>query len=323
MQQLLLLLPLALIILVGILSAKFKLVQRDAYLFINKVVIFVAMPALTISALVSLDASQISKFPLFTLANTLAMIVFDLVLILVLSKTKLPYEKQGAFFMSVSEGNVVYFGYPIISGLFGATHFLYAALFVAITLQIVSMFEAIILTKNRGGDISWKKFAIDFFKNPLVLSTFIGFALFGLIQIFPKDLPANIMVGVNDLAGVFNTVLTKLGSMASTLALFSLGVYLYSNFKLNTFKLSLLSSFIRLMVLPAFILLIVLYIIPLDRAGAETSILLACMPTAVFAVIASDVYNYDKNQASNSLIISSIAFTGTLFFWLWILSILF
>ena len=323
MDQLLLLLPLALIILVGILAAKFKLVQRDAYLFINKVVIFVAMPALTISGLVSLASSQISKFPQFTLVNTVSMIVFGLVLLLILSKTKLPYEKQGSIFMSVSEGNVVYFGYPIILGLFGPTYFLYAVIYFALTQQIVATFEAIVLTKKKGGNISWKKFLSDFFKNPLVLSTIIGFIIFGIVQIFPKDLPIPTMQAINSIAGVFNTVLTKLGSIASTLALFSLGVYLYSNFKVNTFKLSLISSFLRLLVLPAFILLVVLYIVPMNKAAAETSVLLACMPTAVFAVIASDVYGYDKNQTSNSLIVSSTLFIGTLFFWLWVLSVTF
>jgi predicted permease len=63
-------------------------------------------------------------------------------------------------------------------------------------------------------------------------------------------------------------------------------------------------------------------VIKLDRVAAETSVILATMPSAVFTIIASDVYNYDKNQTSNTVMLSSVLFIATLSFWLWMMSLM-
>ena len=310
MQQFNLLFPLFLIVIFGILSVKLKLIPKDAYINLNKVVIFIAMPALTISALMNVKTEDLSKFPMFTLANTVAMVALSLLLFFTLRIFKLPYEKMAASFESLMEGNVVYLGYPIILGLMGETHLAYASVFVATTLQIAAMINAFLLTSKMGGKISLGKILVNYITNPLVLSTIIGFVIFFVIQMFPA---------VTEVTLTLNTAVTRLGSMASTLALFSLGVFLYSNFKINSIKISLITALARLLIVPAFILLVTLYIFKLDQVSVETSVLLASMPTAIFAIMASDVYKYDKNQASNTLILSSILFSATLPLWLWVL----
>lgn len=322
MQEIVLLLPLLLIILTGLASVKLKLVQKDAYIYLNKVVIFIAMPALTISSLLTMNKDEIGKFPEFVLVNIIACITFALVLFFILTRTKMKFETFGAVYNGVMEYNVVYFGFPIILGLFGPIHFAYAVVWVAVVLQILSTLNAFLLTVKSGQQFSVQKTLRDLVHNPFIISTFIGFFAFAVVQIFPRNISPEILNITDQMGGIILTVLTRIGGLASTLALFSLGVFMSSNFKINSIRVSLMTSVLKLLILPLWMLVFACYIFPLSREAAETTVLLAAMPTAVYAVIVSDFYKYDKNQVTNTLFLSSVLFLITLPLWIWILSLL-
>ena len=160
-------------------------------------------------------------------------------------------------------------------------------------------------------------------RNPFVISTFIGFLAFGIVQVFPRNIPAGILNAADQIGGILLTVLTRIGALGSTLALFSLGVFMSSNFKINSIKVSLVTSIIKLLILPLWVLIFTYYIFPLSKEAVEISVILATMPTAVYSIIVSDFYKYDKNQITNTLFLSSLLFLLTLPLWIWILNLLY
>jgi predicted permease len=321
MQQIILILPLLWICLAGVFFTKLKLIPKDAYLYLNRYVIYVATPALTISSLLETDVNNLSKYPIFSLVNAVAFVIFSLVLFLILNQSRIKYETLGSIFYTSMSGNVIYFGYPIILSLLGKEHFAFAVIWIATTLQISDTVIALILTIKKGGSVSISKIIKNIFTNPLIVSTLIGFALFFIYISLPKTLPDWMMQIQLYSVNPIMSMLSKIASTNATIALFSLGVYLSSHFKINTFKYSIIASFIKLMLLPAFIFFIVFFVFKLDRVAAETSVILATMPSAVFTIIASDVYNYDKNQTSNTVMLTSVLFIATLSFWLWAMSL--
>jgi predicted permease len=321
MQQILLLLPLLFICLSGVLAVKLKLVPRDAYLFLNKYVIFIATPALTIAGIIETNRANLVNYPAFTLVNTLTLVLVGAIWFAILVQSKMPFSKLGSVYYTSMSGNVIYFGYPIILTLLTKGHFDFAVVWVAIVLQIFDLVGALMLTMRRGGKLEFGRILHDFITNPLIVSTLFGFVVFFVVVYCENNLPAASLQSLITICAPLLVTLDKLGSTASVVALFSLGVFLASNFKINSYRLSLLASLVKLLVIPAIIYIVVFYIFKLDRVAAETSVIMMTMPSAVFTIIASDVYGYDKTQTANTVMLSSLLFVVTLPFWLWVLSI--
>jgi len=269
--------------------------------------------------LISIDSSQLAQFPQFIVANTVALMTFGLLLFITLTFIIKDFRQFGAVYFSSMEGNTVYLGFPIILGLLGQVQLNYAVIYIATAGQIASLFNAFLITTKKGNKLSFKGIFIDLLKNPFIVSTLIGLAVYLLIQIARSTIPANYLYEISGISGAVSDAITKLGSITSPLALFSLGIYMYSNFKMNTIKFSFLAALIKLIIMPLAVMIFVVYFFPLEKSAAQTSIVISIVPTAVFAVMVSDIYGYDKNQTSNSLIVSSLLFLITLPAWLYVL----
>ncbi len=69
------------------------------------------------------------------------------------------------------------------------------------------------------------------------------------------------------------------------------------------------------MIVPGVVLFFVTQIFKLSDIAAETSIAIACMPSAVFSLVVADMYDLDKKLTTAIVVLSSIIFLVTSIFW--------
>jgi predicted permease len=307
MNQLLILLSLFLVIFAGTLSIKYKLFSEEASKYFNKFIFYVTVPVAIFLSLVTLDVRQISGFFPFVAINTIIIFIGYILTFYFLKLFAISKDKKGVIIFAGNGGNVIYFGFPILLALYGQEHFNLGVIYAAIVISIGDLMGFYLLGVNRGeGKINLKKELLNFLTNPIVVATFLGV----ISAILEVPLPQFLL---NSLETIAKTT--------TGLALFSLGIYLYGKLNFSDFKYNLLSTSIKLIFLPLLTYVFVYWIFRMDSVAAETSVLLAAMPSAVFSLSVAEAYDLDRKLTSNTIILSSLLFLLTSGLWVWILQL--
>ena len=307
MNQIMVLASLFLVILFGFLAYKFKIMSDQAAQSFNKLIFYFCAPAIIFSSLVSIDRGQLSSYPLFILINVSVLWSFSIVGFQILRLLDIKREIRGSLLYTSISGNLVYFAYPILLFLFPKEHFSLGVVYSVIGTALGGLATLFLLGLDKHSKIfDLKKNLSEFARNPIVISSVFGF----LFLFFNIPLPK-----------LLTDALDILGKPTATLGLFSMGIYFAHNFGFKKINLSLIPSLIKLVVLPLVVYLLVFKIIRLDLAAAQTSVIMAAMPSAVFSIVVSDVYDLDKTLTSNTVILSSILFLFTSTFWIWLITL--
>ncbi|MEI7578419.1 MAG: AEC family transporter [bacterium] len=307
MQQLLLLISLFLVILIGFLAGKYKILDENASKYFNKFVFYIAVPASTLISISGISHQEFQDLKKFILVTLIIQLILFFSLILLFKVLGVRYQKKFVLVYSMVAGNNLYFGLPILLSLFGQEYYRLGMIYA---LTVITIPEAILyFIIQRAGDVNGKATLkselIRLITIPLVMATIVGLALFTTKIALPATIYRSLDI---------------LGKSISALALISMGLTLAHNFKYNftDIKLNLLTSFVKLMVVPAFILLLVKYLFPISHAGIITSIIQGAMPSAVFTIVLADLYQLDKKLAAGNVLVSSILALASVSFWVWV-----
>ncbi len=308
MNTLLILLSLFIIIFSGMVARKFNLFPEESCKYFNKFIFFISIPSAVFVSLATVDKQQLAKFIPFVIDNTLIIFVGYLLTFFLLKIYKISREKKGVVIFAANGGNVIYFGFPILLSLYGKEHFNLGIIYATIVISIGDLLGFYLLEINRGQvKMSFKKIITDFVLNPVVAATLMGI-IFSLLEI---HLPQFLTYSMDYIA-----------KTSTGLALFSFGIYLYGKLNFDDITISLSSALFKLMLLPALAFVFVFYVFHLNSVAAETSVIMASMPSAVFSLVVADIYNLDRKLTSNTIILSSILFLVTSSFWVWTLQII-
>lgn len=302
MNQVLVLLPLLIVILIGFLSGRFGLVRMSSVSVYNKFLFFIAIPALVFLSVLSIDRSIFFLFPKFIGVNLLIIFILSLIIFFSLRLLNLPHKIRSAVYFSSMRGNVLLIGLPVISTVFGFDYLSYAVIFTMIVMPLNHILAFVLIEFDKGGPkrINLLKHIKELSKNPIIISIILGFIFW--------------VIGIR----ISNIVLNSLNYLSLTtigLALFSLGVYISGNLKMSGIKYGILSAFLKLLLYPSAVFLAVNYIFKLPPIAAQTSVIMTAMPSAVISVIVADVFNLDRDVASSAIVISSILFALTSIVW--------
>lgn len=305
MQQLELLLGLFIIIFIGFLAAKFKIISRKFTKDLNRYIFYVAATAIIFTSLATSDKSSIGNYPKFIIVNFIiaGILRFGAVLLKKLLNRKVNFLKT-IFYPSFAE-NCFYFGMPIIFSLLGEAHFEYLLIYLSFNTSLHDLlaFIGLEMMNTEGEKVKFKEIFKNIIKNPIIWATIFGF----LFMIFEIQIPTMLQEG-----------LEKIGSTTSPLALFSLGIFIYYNLSIKdiqTFKLAMVPVITKLMIVPAVVLFFVTQVFQLSDIASETSVAIACMPSAVFSLVVADMYDLDKKLTTAIVVLSSIIFLVTSIFW--------
>ncbi|MEI7668336.1 MAG: AEC family transporter, partial [Erysipelotrichaceae bacterium] len=188
--------------------------------------------------------------------------------------------------------NATFMGLPIIQSVFGASGLLYAT--VALIPMRVFMWTSglSLFTKT-----SKKKALLTMITHPAILAVVLGFILMS----FQLKLPIFI-----------NSTLIALSNCMTALSMILIGSILGQvNFKHLVDKSILYYTFLRLIMLPAFIYLI-LYLLKVNPIIIGVTVLMAAMPAGLTTAMLAQKYNQDALYASKLIFISTLLSLFTL-----------
>ena len=282
-------LPIFLIIIGGWFARKIGIMKEADIGSLNGFTYFVSLPALIASSLWSIDFMdsgnlKVVLFGLFT------VIAFSLLLLIILSLTKLKNDTKAAVFLAAATGNTIYMGFPMVELHLGEGSLLGGALIGTIYLIIPLLISIFAIRYWRKYDHSLWKELIEFFKNPLIVSVIIGVGL-SFVRI------DNVFID-----GIRKT-LSMVGGTASPIALFILGGFLYGRLMKKDLKLVALSSALKIAAFPLFVAAFYLFIF---KAGnPNVAVLMASMPVAVTTFVVSEKFKLDSALVGNAVLLST------------------
>ena len=291
-------------LLVGYLLKRNRFVGSNSFETLNTLIIYVALPALTLQYIPNIAISIDLIFPvLMAWIN----IVVSWMLFGFLGR-KLGWSRSitGALIIMAGFGNTSFVGIPIIQALYGK-----AGIETVILIDQPGSFVALttlgIFIANIYSD-KHKPTASGIFKNIIKFPPFIAFVLGVVLNV------AGVAIA-KDMNAIFET----LGGLVVPLALISVGMQLELDFKSVYWKYIWMGLGFKLLLFPAIIF--ILYFILLQQTGQviEITLIEAAMAPMITAGIIASSYNLKPRFCSLILSVGIFASFITIPFWYWII----
>ncbi|HVZ14091.1 MAG TPA: AEC family transporter [Bauldia sp.] len=206
--------------------------------------------------------------------------------------------------------NALLIGLPLVIAAYGATGAAAVSLLIAINLPVMMTISAILIeralvTDGLAPDADFgstaRGIARALIKNPIVIGVFAGTAwrIAGL-----------------PIAGPAGDVVARLGDIASTLALFTVGMNLRHYGISGNIRTALAVCVIKLVVMPALVFAAVAFLFHLPQTWGRAIVIASACPTGVNAYLVATRFNTGQALASNSITLSTALAVFTVAFWL-------
>lgn len=293
--------PIFLMIGVGILIRKSKILSKEEISKVNKLVFKVFLPLSMFSNIygADLDKTLSSKVMLFVLAGIFCAYAIGCLITFPLEKDRI---NRGAMIHAIYRTNFVILGVPIVTQLIGSEHIGLACLLIAIVVPLYNVLAVITLEVFRGGKPQMKDVLKGIVTNPLIIGGLTGL-LFLILQIPLPD--------------VIETTVNQLAAIGTPLAIVVLGAsFDIGKVKDDAKDLSIVVVS-RLLIVPG-ILLSSAY--ALGFSGPEFATILAIFapPTAISSYTMAQQMGSNENLACNSVIFTTLFSSLSLFLWIFL-----
>lgn len=278
---------LILLMLLGFVCYKIKLFNKQSSQMMSTLVIKITFPLLII-------VSMNREFTKELMHNSLALIGISLVAYAVIlffaewwgRKTKKPHEKSAVLKWISVFGNCSFMGFPVVNAIYGSVGVFYAAVFNMFYIFLMFSYGIAILQKGALKTV-WKSLI-----NPGLIATIIGFAMFS----FHLTLPYVIL-----------RPMQMVSDMTIPLALIVTGISL-AQIPLRELIRPVdiwVVSFLRLILLPAVVLLI-LPLFHLNQYLIAIPAILLGTPAALTAGAFAMSYGLDDQLASKGVVLTNL-----------------
>lgn len=290
-------LPIFLIIFIGWLLKKYKVVTEEWIHILNNFAYYVSLPALIIASFWEINFLDQKSWQIIGWSLS-GIILFSLIIFIFLSIIKVNKKLKATILLGSAVGNTIYIGLPLIEIGFGKEYLPAAALIGSIFLIIPLLIVISLVQYWYCREDCLKKELISFLKNPLMISVFAGV----ILSFLKFDYPLLISV---------KRAVATLGATASPVALFALGGFLYGRFLKKDMGWVLFVSLLKLIVFPLIVvggfLLIFGNAALMMSPIAKVLTLLSSMPVAVTTFVIAERFNLNKTIISSAILISTIA----------------
>ena len=288
-----------LLILVGYVSKKFRVISNDMNRDVSKLVTSVALPALIISSLSSYSFTQeaLVKSGVLVMISCAAYALSILIATVAPKWLKIEGTTRDLFQFITVFSNVGFMGYPVVNAIYGEQGVFYAAIYNLPFNAVLWTYGVMVLSrplmKNKAAVLD-NRGSIDLklLVNPGLISVFIGFGLF----VTSTRLPAPIF-------SAFQLV----GNTSTPLSMIFIGSILADTKIRETFSNGkiLIASSLRLLVIP---LLVAgaLKLLGFQGMMVGIPVLITAMPAAANCAIMSTRYGNDYHLASQAVFVSTV-----------------
>jgi predicted permease len=283
--------PVFLIILVGVLLKRFRLISEEFSSTATAVVFRVGLPCLLFGTLMKTDF--IGNFdPLPVLVAVAGTLVFFGLGWLTGSLMIRDHKPRGAFILGTYWSNCAIIGFAIIQNVLGDKGLVPTAFIVAFLVPLFNILAVTTLTvidvKNRPFPV--RKVLMMLATHPLIIAISIGL-VFSLLRL--------------KLPGIVAKPVDLLGQMTLPLALLAVGATLsFSNIRDNL-RNSVVSSVFKTVLMPAFITLAAV-LLGVRGDSLVVLFILTGTPAAVTSFIVATAMKSDSRLAANIVLVSTL-----------------
>ncbi len=283
--------PVFLIILVGIFLKKIGIIDEKFVSTSSQVVFKVSLPALIFSGISKTDFRTIFSWKVLAVMYGGIFFAFAFSWLLSVVLIQEP-ERKGPFIQGSLRGNTVIMGLALVMNVFGEQGVAEASIIVAFIVPLFNVLSVIALTvpMHSGGTGSYKKIVLNLVKNPLIIAILVSLP-FSILSI---QLPV-----------VIDVSLSYLAKMTLPLALIGIGGSLSFSAVRSNFLLSAAASFIKIVIVPAGV------VIAGIKLGIRDSTLgiifiISAAPAAISSFVMTKAMKNDSQLAANIIVISTL-----------------
>ncbi len=306
-QILLIVLPVFLVIGLGFGIKRTGLVDGKFILQLNRLVFFVALPALLFHRIAHADfRASFNATLLFGLIGTIIVTFVGSYLYGLLRNY--PKPRLGAFCQASSRGNLAFMGLAVVFNAYGEEGFATAGVLLGILIPLVNLLSVLVLLlsqQNTNRSISSTFWMQQLAFNPLIIASFTGI----LWSYYELPLPA-----------VIDRALGIITGMSLPLALIAIGASFSPKKLQGDIRVAGVATGIKVVVQP---LIAVLTLVALGISGRELGIgmIIAGTPTATAAYIMAQQLKADAELSSSIIMLSTLCSLLTYTVALYLLSI--
>ena len=283
--------PVFLIIFIGFLLQRVKIINNNFNRVASKVVFQVALPALVFERIATVRFSDVFSIKLILFGILAISLLFALFSIFSRTCCKTGRE-QGAFIQGSVRSNFAILGMALIYNAFGETALSKAAIVLALLLPFLNIYSilALVLPLHKEESPSISKTFIDIIKNPLIIAAFVA-------------LPFSIFhIPIHD---IFTKTIGYLSNLTLPLALLAIGGQLTFQSMRDDFREAAWAGMNKTILMP---FLITLCAILLGFRGENLGILffLGAAPTAISSYPMADALGSNARLAGNIILITTV-----------------
>ncbi len=281
------------LILVGFVSSKTKLVSDKAQKDITNLVLYALLPATIIKAMTRTIEKEAIDNLIVMIAITFAAYIFMSIIAFFISRFyKIEGKQKDVLFCGMCFANITFVGLPVQEAIFGQEGIFYTILSQIVIFEVYcwSIGLSMLERHKNGGKFSFS--FKNFIKKPGVVACSIGLVLLFFQIKLPKTL---------------EQVIELLSRGTSPLAMITVGIMLSkSNIKKAVKnKYLYVSSFVKLLLIPISMIL-VLYLLNVKGLRMAIPVIEMAMPTAAYLAMLSGLADNDTSLASEQIFISSL-----------------
>lgn len=266
----------------GLVLQHIKQFPTRIYKILNKIVIYVCLPAITLYHIPKIKWSNELLFPIASgwISFLLAFLFFHFL------GRRLGWSNKliGCLILTAGLSNSSFLGYPIVEALFGKKGLETAILVdqpgTFVVVSTLGVFVAAFYSKGSPDTFSIVKKIVFF-------PPFITFVVACLMNIFQYDLDLNLQFG-----------LLKIGSLVTPLALLSVGLQLTFDRKSQHWRFLRLGLFFRLIITPFIILVLYVFILKQHSEAIKITIIEMAMAPMITGAILASTYGLKPKLSS-------------------------
>lgn len=266
----------------GLVLQHIKQFPTRIYKILNKIVIYVCLPAITLYHIPKIKWSNELLFPIASgwISFLLAFLFFHFL------GRRLGWSNKliGCLILTAGLSNSSFLGYPIVEALFGKKGLETAILVdqpgTFVVVSTLGVFVAAFYSKGSPDTFSIVKKIVFF-------PPFITFVVACLMNIFQYDLDLNLQFG-----------LLKIGSLVTPLALLSVGLQLTFDRKSQHWHFLWLGLFFRLIITPFIILVLYVFILKQHSEAIKITIIEMAMAPMITGAILASTYGLKPKLSS-------------------------
>ena len=281
--------PVAILILIGYISAKKSIFSKENSIAIIKYVGVVAVPALTLKIILSISISNVNWTLIFSYVFS-ELIIYVTALLIGKYIFNLKWNEAILIGMASSFANHLLFVYPIALNEYQADliHPIVAIIGFDVIFLVINL---IILDLIKFKNLKLKNIFIKQFSNLPLLALILGLTIIFL----DIEIPISI-----------DRALDFIANSAAPCALFAAGIILSQKLEKTEIKISNLIILFKIILHPVLLILIIWNLDNIDFSLAETTIMVASAPVGLMALVFSTQYGVNPNAITRALMITTL-----------------